>query len=611
MRFKMKGYKMFQNVETSGELYQLKNIIVDRSLIAFSIFIGIINTIVFYRNIAFDFGFNTAFYIQLANALVIFGATFFRKRLTLNQKVFFFVLAVLAVTISAFYTRGYLSSTKAFIILTPVFLSFVISIRVALYAYLGFTVIYLFGYWSFVTGYREYSFNVMGYISHPVTWFVELILISFTSCGFLFIAHYFRKRLETNYIKIEQQNAKLISNEAKYRQLFDSANDAIVVLKNNIFVDVNNKACEYFRLPKKSLIGKSPGDLSPELQPDGSRSSEKSMEYVKAAFSGDSKPFEWQHLDGNGEIIEFSIILNVVELDNKKYLQGILRDITEEKSIQRELEKYRYNLEELVLQKTEDLEDANQELRATNNELHSTMSNLKEAQSQLVQAEKMASLGVLTAGVAHEINNPLNYILGGYHALEAHYEDEPAMKDDTVELLLSTIKTGVDRASAIVHGLNQFNRSNDKYDEVCDIHSIMENCLLMLNTMFKNKAKIVRKFDADHHVIVGNSGKLHQVFINVITNAIQAIEGRIGTIVLSTSSNNGELAIEIEDNGSGIEPNHLDKISDPFFTTKNPGEGTGLGLSITFNIIKEHQGTITYNSTLGKGTTAKILLPYE
>ncbi|MBO6795140.1 MAG: PAS domain S-box protein [Balneolaceae bacterium] len=602
---------MFQKVETTGELHQLKNIIVDRSLIAFSIFIGIINTIVFYRNIAFDFGFNTAFYIQLANALVIFGATYFRKRLTLNQKVFFFVFAVLAVTISAFYTRGYLSSTKAFIILTPVFLSFVISIRAALYAYLGFTVIYLFGYWSFVTGFREYSFNVIGYISHPITWFVELILISFTSCGFLFIAHYFRKRLENNYIKIEQQNAELSNNEAKYRQLFDCANDAIVVLENNAFVDVNNKACEYFRLLKKELIGKSPGELSPEFQPDGSRSSEKSIEYVQAAFDGNSKPFEWQHLTGNGDIMEFSIILNVVELDNKKYIQGILRDITEEKSIQRELEKYRYNLEELVQQKTEDLEAANQELRETNNELKTAMSNLKEAQSQLVHSEKMASLGVLTAGVAHEINNPLNYILGGYQALEMHYEDEPEKKDDTVDLLLSTIKTGVDRATAIVHGLNQFNRSNDKYDEVCDIHSILENCLLMLKTMYKNKVEIVRNFDAEQHAIMGNSGKLHQVFINIITNSIQAIENQNGKIMLTTSSNNGNLAIEVEDNGSGIEPDHLEKISDPFFTTKNPGEGTGLGLSITFNIIKEHQGTITYNSTLGKGTTAKILLPYE
>ncbi len=291
--------------------------------------------------------------------------------------------------------------------------------------------------------------------------------------------------------------------------------------------------------------------------------------------------------------------------------------------VQKQLKEHKNNLEHTVKERTEELETSNEELKSLNDELlekseiitnqnselTTTLQHLKETQSHLVQSEKMASLGVLTSGVAHEINNPLNFIMGGYSGLENYFEDKEAQPKE-IKVFLSSIKIGITRATKIVKGLSQFSRTNDSFNEDCDIHFIINNCLLMLQNQLKNKVEVTTKFNSEVSTISGNEGKLHQVFINVLANSIQSISNH-GNIAVSTQIRKQSFIIEISDSGSGIKKEYLSKITDPFFTTKDPGKGTGLGLSITYSIIKEHKGNLEFQSEIDKGTTVIITLPLK
>jgi len=299
-------------------------------------------------------------------------------------------------------------------------------------------------------------------------------------------------------------------------------------------------------------------------------------------------------------------------------------DITEKKKTETELEKYRENLEILVRERTEELETANEELKSVNEELNdknkiinnqntelkTTLQNLQDAQTQLVQSEKMASLGILTAGIAHEINNPLNFIMGGCTGLEEHFNDFDQNQNKNVAFFIDCIKNGVGRAAEIVSSLNQFSRDKGTYDEIAAIHSIIDNCLVILNNNIKSRIEVEKYYCEESISIIGNVGKLHQVFINILNNSLHAI-GNKGIIKISTKKTTENVLIEIFDSGHGISKENLTKITDPFFTTKEPGEGTGLGLSISYNIIREHKGTISFDSEPNKGTTVLITFPIK
>jgi len=287
-----------------------------------------------------------------------------------------------------------------------------------------------------------------------------------------------------------------------------------------------------------------------------------------------------------------------------------------------DIKKHNDNLERLVAERTQELQVANEELQATNKELSNkndiviqqkkdielVLKNLKATQSQLIHSEKMASIGVLTAGVAHEINNPLNYIMGGYTGLYNELKTFDFDKDKRISVFLNGIKTGIDRAADIVKGLNQLSRDNDNYNEKCEIHKILDNCLTILQHKCKNRIEIIKDYRKENLFIKGNTGKLHQAFINIISNAIDSIDNN-GVIHIDTFSKDKMYVIRIKDNGCGISSMNLKKILDPFFTTKDPGKGTGLGLSITNTIIQQHNGRLHIDSKPDKGTNVLIHLP--
>lgn len=259
-------------------------------------------------------------------------------------------------------------------------------------------------------------------------------------------------------------------------------------------------------------------------------------------------------------------------------------------------------LEKKVKQRTNQLQNSNEALKVTINDL-------KSAQTQLVQSEKMASLGILTAGIAHELNNPMNFIHGGVTAINEELKKNvnDLSKTDIYEYL-QWIKSGEERATMILKSLNIYSTTNDNYNEICNLNTIVEDCLLILKNKIDVKTSIVKELEKDISVVRGNNGELHQVMLNLLNNAIDFI--KINGIIKITTKTKGEhCLIIVEDNGIGISQDNLKNILDPFFTTKGPSEGTGLGLSIAHSIIKKHSGRLNLDSELGKGTKIEVSLP--
>ena len=305
----------------------------------------------------------------------------------------------------------------------------------------------------------------------------------------------------------------------------------------------------------------------------------------------------------------------IIEHEHHKILTTI--DITERKQLEDKLLEYNQKLEETVKERTEELAAANKDLKATNAELRSqreqlqhTLKKLEEAQGQLIETEKMASLGILTAGVAHEINNPLNYIFNGAVAIEEYIKEKYPEDSGELRQLFDAINMGIDRTAEIIKSLNKYSRGEEKKFHICNIHEIINNCLTMLTNQYKNRIDIDKNYQADLPQIMGREGKLHQAFLNIILNAIQAIEDK-GTITIKTDESDGSIRVSLRDTGSGIPKENIKNIFDPFFTTKDPGKGTGLGLSITRRIIQEHGGTINCKSKLKEGSEFIINLPLK
>jgi signal transduction histidine kinase len=265
------------------------------------------------------------------------------------------------------------------------------------------------------------------------------------------------------------------------------------------------------------------------------------------------------------------------------------------------------------------LEDANEELRTINRDLH-------EAQSQLVQSEKMASLGNLVAGIAHEINTPIGAVnsmhdtlLRGVeklrkHVVEDHDENEPEMKKlvkvfTIIDEANRVINNGIARVTTIVKRLRSFARLDEAEIKEADIEEGLEDTLILIHHEVKFDIEIVREY-GKVGIISCYPGKLNQVFLNIIHNARQAME-KGGKITVKTRRDHEYVIVEISDTGCGIEKEHLPKIFDPGFTTKGVKVGTGLGLSISYKIIEEHFGRIEVESEIGKWTTFKIFLPTD
>ena len=198
----------------------------------------------------------------------------------------------------------------------------------------------------------------------------------------------------------------------------------------------------------------------------------------------------------------------------------------------------------------------------------------------------------------------LNFIKGGIIALENFIQDKSENLKKETDPYFEMINSGINRTTKIVKSLNRFNRSNSQMNELCDINSIIDNCLVILSNKLKHKIEIIKDF-SDDTVIKGNEGQLHQMFTNILSNSEQAIIDK-GYIKITTIATDKNVIISIKDSGIGISKESVNRIFEPFYTTKQPGKGTGLGLSIVYNIIKEHKGNIEFKSKENIGTNLEI-----
>jgi signal transduction histidine kinase len=251
---------------------------------------------------------------------------------------------------------------------------------------------------------------------------------------------------------------------------------------------------------------------------------------------------------------------------------------------------------------------------------------LLESQAQLVQAEKMASLGSLVAGVAHEINTPLGSINNNNDIFALSFKrfrecfEQPGgtaggppaeTLEETfsfVDDALRTNRLACDRIVKIVRSLRNFARLDEAERKKADIHEGIESTLTLVAHEFKNRIRVLKEFGRVREIEC-YPNQLNQVFMNILVNAAQAIEGE-GEIRIKTWEESGTVRIAVSDTGRGITPELLPRIFDPGFTTKKPGLGTGLGLSICYKIVLDHKGRIEVRSEVGRGTTFTIVLPF-
>ncbi len=264
-------------------------------------------------------------------------------------------------------------------------------------------------------------------------------------------------------------------------------------------------------------------------------------------------------------------------------------------------------LEERVAERTAQLE-------ASNRDLGSALDELRQAQVQLVQSEKMASLGRLVAGVAHEINNPVSFIATSVSPLRKRLERAAGAAPEPVQKMLreaedivDIMARGAERTAAIVKDLRSFSRLGEAARKAVDLHEGLEVSLRLLESRWRERVTVHRDF-GDLPAVECDPGQVNQVFMNILSNACDAISGQ-GNVWVTTRRNGSSVEVAIRDDGGGMPPEVVTRIFDPFFTTKDVGGGTGLGLAISHGVITGHGGTIDVESAPGQGTTFRIRLP--
>jgi two-component system NtrC family sensor kinase len=241
-----------------------------------------------------------------------------------------------------------------------------------------------------------------------------------------------------------------------------------------------------------------------------------------------------------------------------------------------------------------------------NRELAEINQRLQAAQAQLIQSEKLAAVGQLTAGIVHDVKNPLAVIKGLAEELEEDIGEDPYAQDG-----LRTIRESASKASTIVTDLLKFARQSEPRKVQQDLRDTINTSIRLTEYLArKGKIEIVTELPEESVIGVYDGQQIEQVLINLITNAIQAMPDG-GTLVITLENKSQEAVVKLEDNGIGIPTENLPRIFDPFFTTKPEGEGTGLGLSVGYGIISRHGGRIAAESTEGVGTTFTISLPKD
>jgi PAS domain S-box-containing protein len=426
-----------------------------------------------------------------------------------------------------------------------------------------------------------------------------------TLCGASTIAHTIsdRKRID----------AAFAQSKDKFHAIYDTINDAIFIhdAETGRIVDVNESACRMYGYERARLTELDVAQLSACT---GQRSSQAAQAFIQLAQEQGHQAFEWLARASSGRQFWVEVHLKPLQFGVRKQILAVVRDIDHQK------------------QAEETLKAALAEAKALN-------AQLAEAQSHLLQSEKLASIGQLAAGVAHELNNPIGFVssnlgtlqgylqdifavISAYEAAQtgscaacAHAQAVKLLKDqqdfaylkEDIFPLLAQSRDGLARVTKIVLDLKDFSRAGESSQGWADLHQGLDSTLNIVWNQLRYKCTVVKNYGQVPHVLCVAS-QINQVFMNLLLNAAQAIPEH-GQITLNTGRHEEHVFVAVSDTGTGIAPDHLRRIFDPFFTTKPVGQGTGLGLSLAYSIVQKHQGRIEVESDLGRGTTFTVWLP--
>ena len=382
---------------------------------------------------------------------------------------------------------------------------------------------------------------------------------------------------------------------------------------------VNDQACQQLGYTREELLAMTVRDVNPGVDSEAIRELEQQLR-----TSDYSSPFETTHRRKDGSLYPAEVTVYVRRSQGQDCYITFISDISQRK---REAAEASARLEELT--------GKNQALERLNTQL-------TQAHGQLLQSEKMASIGLLAAGVAHEINNPIGYVKSNLHSLVQYVGDfervlqaceaaEGSCADraacfapvhaikaevdfeyerQDLHALLAESVAGLDRVTRIVQNLKDFSRLDcDDEWSFEDLHRGLDSTLNVVWNHLKYTCEVKKEYGSLPPVQCLLS-QLNQIFLNLLVNAADAIESK-GTITIRTGTQGAEAWVEVADTGRGIPPDHLRRIFDPFFTTKAVGKGTGLGLSVSYSIVQKHNGRIEVDSKVGQGSRFRVWLPLQ
>lgn len=400
------------------------------------------------------------------------------------------------------------------------------------------------------------------------------------------------------------------------REIFNIMDDAVVVLnEDGSIIDLNRSAGNYMRDYYNPRVDVSITDIIKNMSAHMDNADELSKSVRELVKNPGSRFHKEIYLCSDAPIY-FEVSAGPI-LDSKQRLVGHIinfNNVTEYKLLLIKNEEQNA----LLHDQNEELEAQKEELEAQKDELESAYRELQEAQSQLIQSEKMAALGNLVAGVAHEINTPLGSINSNLDIVrlltdklsktaEGYNDDELLKLADKYAKVNEINIIACRRILEIVRSLKNFSRLDEAEFQKANIHDGLDSTLILINNQIKNRITIHKNYGSVPDIEC-YPNQLNQVFMNLLVNAAQAIEGT-GDIYINTCSGSGTVTIEIIDSGKGIKPENLQRIFDPGFTTKGMGVGTGLGLSICYKIIEKHSGRIYADNAEGLGAKFVIRLP--
>ncbi len=425
----------------------------------------------------------------------------------------------------------------------------------------------------------------------------EVIITKMTVAGEIVIHANWRDISEKKDLEL-----KLAEQKAIFETLFNDSMDALSIFDGQRYTDCNKAFLHMFGFDnKQQVIGLHPKDISPQFQADGSASKDVALAMIQKASEQGSARFEWVHKKVDGTHFWTEVIISKVKLNGVDSIHAIIRDISEKKAL--ELELYKRNAE----------------LDQSNIELEHMVENLKLTQNKLVESEKMASLGSLVAGVAHEINTPVGVGLMGIsqfidetNAIRKRYQNGELTETMFEEFLTCAaelseiVNKNLARTAHLVRSFKQIAvDQTSEEDRTINLKEYIDEVVFSLGSVIR-KAKVTVSIDcANDFIVVTNPGLISQVLTNLIVNSINhgfSHRGSGAVEIAVREDAKTRFVLTYKDDGKGISKDNLPKIFDPFFTTNRAEGGTGLGLNVTYNIVKNAlDGSIECHSEPEKG----------